>query len=53
MTIGLTDSNSRYEAGSTEDAHFEAIAQRLEGTRVRLDCEDESVGRVYLAEHGS
>ena len=53
MTIGLTDSNSRYEVGNTNDAHFETIVERLEGKRVRLDCEDNSVGRVYLAEHGA
>jgi phosphoenolpyruvate synthase/pyruvate phosphate dikinase len=53
MTIGLTDSNSRYEGGNTDDAHFEAIVQRLEGKRIRLDCEDASVGRVYLAEDGA
>jgi signal transduction protein with GAF and PtsI domain len=53
MTIGLTDSDSRYQAGSTDDAHFEAIVQRLEGKRVRLDCHDDDVGRVYLEENGA
>jgi phosphoenolpyruvate-protein kinase (PTS system EI component) len=53
MTIGLTDSDSRYLAGNTDDAHFEAIVQRLEGRRVRLDCEDDDVGRVYLEEKGA
>jgi hypothetical protein len=53
MTICLTDSNSRYEGGNTDDEHFEAIVQRLDGKRVRLDCEDASVGRVYLAEVGA
>ena len=53
MSISLTDGNSRYEAGKTHDAHFETIVQRLEGKRVRLDCEDGSVGLVYLAEHGA
>jgi phosphoenolpyruvate synthase/pyruvate phosphate dikinase len=53
MTIGLTDSDSRYQAGSTDDAHFEAIVQRLEGKRVRLDCHDDDVGRVYLEEDGA
>jgi phosphoenolpyruvate synthase/pyruvate phosphate dikinase len=53
MTIGLTDSKSRYEAGNTDDAHFEGIVQRLEGRRVRLDCEDDRVGRVCLAEDGA
>jgi phosphoenolpyruvate synthase/pyruvate phosphate dikinase len=53
MTIGLTDSDSRYQAGSSDDAHFEAIVQRLEGKRVRLDCGDDHVGRVYLEEAGA
>ena len=53
MTISLTDSDSRYQAGSTDDAHFEAIVQRLEGKRVRLDCDDDNVGRVYLEENGA
>jgi hypothetical protein len=52
MTINLTDSDSRYQAGNTDDAHFEAIVQQLDGKLVRLDCEDDSVGRVYVAEHG-
>lgn len=53
MTIGLTDSDSRYAAGSTEEAHFEAIVQELDGKRVRLDCGDDNVGRVYLEENGA
>jgi signal transduction protein with GAF and PtsI domain len=53
MTIGLTDSDSRYEAGNTDDAHFEAIVRRLAGKRVRLDCDDDNVGRVYLEENGA
>ena len=53
MTISLTDSDSRYQAGSTGDAHFEAIVHRLEGKRVRLDCHDDDVGRVYLEENGA
>jgi hypothetical protein len=53
MTIGLTDSNSRYRGANTDDAHFGAIVQQLEGKRVRLDCEDAKVGRVYFAEDGA
>jgi phosphoenolpyruvate synthase/pyruvate phosphate dikinase len=52
MTIGLTDSDSRYRAGTTDDAHFEAIVHCLEGKHVRLDCGDDHVGRVYLEETG-
>ena len=53
MTIGLTDSDSRYQGASTDDAHFGSIVQRLEGKRVRLDCDDDNVGRVYLEENGA
>jgi hypothetical protein len=53
MTIALTDSDSRYQAGSTDDGHFEAIVQQLEGRRVRLDCADHDVGRVYLEDNGA
>jgi PEP-utilizing family enzyme len=53
MTIGLTDSDSRYRAGNTDDAHFEAIVQRLDGKRVRLECDDDDVGRVFIEEDGA
>ena len=53
MTIGLTDSDSRYQAGGSDEAHFDAIVERLEGKHVRLDCGDAHVGRVYLEETGA
>jgi len=53
MTIGLTDSGSRYEAGSTEEGHFDAIVEALEGKRVRLKCNDDDVGRIQLEEDGA
>ena len=46
MTAHLTTSDSRYVVGNTDDAHFEEIAQALDGRRVRLDCTDHEVGRV-------
>src|SRR4051812_11726219 len=46
MTAHLADSESRYVVGDTDDAHFEEIAQALDGRRVRLDCTDHEVGRV-------
>jgi hypothetical protein len=46
MTAHLTSSESRYVVGNTDDAHFEEIAQALDGRRVRLDCTDHEVGRV-------
>src|SRR6476661_10658262 len=36
MTAHLTGSDSRYVVGNTDDAHFEEIAQALDGRRVRL-----------------
>jgi hypothetical protein len=53
MTICLTDSDSRYQAESSDDAHFEAIVRQLDGKHVRLDCGDDHVGRVYLEKAGS
>lgn len=50
MTIHLTNSESRYVVGSTDDAHFEEIAAGLDGKKVRLDCVDHEVGRVVLAD---
>jgi hypothetical protein len=52
MTIGLTDSASRYSAGGTDESHFTEIVERLEGKLVRLVCDDENTGRVQLEENG-
>jgi hypothetical protein len=46
MTAYLSSSDSRYEVGKTGDKHFRAIAEALDGRKVRLDCTDGSVGRV-------
>jgi PEP-utilising enzyme, mobile domain len=46
MTAHLTSSDSRYVVGSTDDKHFQEIAESLDGRKVRLDCTDGSVGRV-------
>jgi len=46
MTAHLTSSDSRYEVGSTDEKHFQEIAEGLDGRKVRLDCTDGSVGRV-------
>lgn len=50
MTVHLTNSDSRYEVGQTDESHFEEIAKALDGRRVRLDCTDDQVGRVVLAD---
>jgi hypothetical protein len=46
MTAHLTNSDSRYEVGNTDEKHFQEIAEGLDGRKVRLDCTDGSVGRV-------
>jgi signal transduction protein with GAF and PtsI domain len=46
MTAHLTNSDSRYEVGNTDEKHFREIAETLDGRKVRLDCTDGSVGRV-------
>ena len=50
MTVHLPDSDSRYVPGETDDSHFEAIRQRLEGKRVVLACDDHDTGKVLLSE---
>jgi len=49
MTAHLTNSESRYVVGNTDEAHFEEIARELDGKRVRLDCSDNDTGRVVAA----
>jgi hypothetical protein len=46
MTAYLTNSDSRYVVGNTDEAHFVEIAEALDGRKVRLDCTDHEVGRV-------
>lgn len=48
MTAHLTDSDSRYEVGNTDDAHFVEITNALVGKKVQLICEDPDTGRVSL-----
>ncbi|HEY3650673.1 MAG TPA: PEP-utilizing enzyme [Streptosporangiaceae bacterium] len=48
MTAHLTSSESRYEVGNTDDAHFVEIAKELEGRTVALDCTDSETGKVVL-----
>lgn len=50
MTIYLTDSDSRYEVGNPDPAHFQEIIERLEGRHVTLHCDDPDTGRVVLSE---
>ena len=50
MTTYLTGSDSRYVVGDTDDSHFDEIVEALDGRTVRLDCSDETTGRVFLVE---
>ncbi|MDV8070733.1 PEP-utilizing enzyme [Rhodococcus sp. IEGM 1366] len=50
MTAHLTGSDSRYEVGNTDDAHFEEIAQSLVGKTVQLHCDDSEVGRISIVD---
>ena len=50
MTVPLPESDSRYVPGETDDSHFEAIRQRLDGKRVTLACDDHDTGKVLLSE---
>lgn len=46
MTTHLTTSDSRYVPGSTPTDHFDELIRALDGKRVRLDCSEDSTGRV-------
>ena len=48
MTAYLTSSQSRYEVGHPDNAHFEEIVRELEGKTVTLDCSDHDTGKVIL-----
>jgi signal transduction protein with GAF and PtsI domain len=48
MTTYLTDSDSRYEVGSSDEGHFDEIVKALDGQRVRLRCHDDEYGEVVL-----
>lgn len=50
MTAHLKSSESRYEVGNTDEAHFEEIKNQLEGRTVQLDCNDDEVGRVSIVD---
>jgi phosphoenolpyruvate synthase/pyruvate phosphate dikinase len=46
MTAHLKNSDSRYEVGSTNPAHFEEIVKELSGKQVTLKCASGEVGQV-------
>ena len=48
MTVHLTESESRYVVGSSDEGHFVEITEALDGKNVTLDCSDNDTGRVVL-----
>ncbi|MBM7365398.1 PEP-utilizing enzyme [Gordonia hydrophobica] len=48
MTAYLTDSDSRYEVGGADEAHFDEMIEALVGKKVQLVCDDPETGRVVL-----
>jgi len=50
MTAHLTDSDSRYETGGDNSAHFAEMIAALDGKKVRLRCTDVETGQIELAD---
>jgi hypothetical protein len=48
MTAYLTGSESRYETGGDNTAHFAEMIAALDGKLVRLHCHDAHTGRIEL-----
>ncbi|MFT4065581.1 PEP-utilizing enzyme [Paraburkholderia sp.] len=48
MTAHLKNSESRYEVGNTDAAHFDEIIRELSGKQVTLKCSNADVGQVVL-----
>ena len=48
MTAYLVDSDSRYETGGDNSAHFASMVAGLDGKPVRLVCDDADTGRIEL-----
>ncbi|MBC8752094.1 MULTISPECIES: PEP-utilizing enzyme [Paraburkholderia] len=48
MTAHLNNSDSRYEVGSSSQAHFDEIIKELSDKQVTLKCSDARVGQVVI-----
>lgn len=48
MTAHLVGSDSRYETGVDNSAHFDAMIAALDGKRVRMRCGDVETGQIEL-----
>ena len=50
MTAFAPDGETRYVTGGNNDAHFAAMIAALDGKKARLECADQNVGKVVLAD---
>jgi phosphoenolpyruvate-protein kinase (PTS system EI component) len=48
MTAHLSSSESRYEVGNADQAHFDEIVKELNGKQVTLKCANAEVGQVVI-----
>jgi hypothetical protein len=48
MTLAIEGSDRRYVPGESGPDYFQYVVRELEGRRVRMSCEDATVGRVFL-----
>ncbi|MFG1277631.1 PEP-utilizing enzyme [Xanthobacter autotrophicus] len=46
MTTYLVDADTRYVTGGDNTLHFNAMIEKLQGKRVKLDCSDGEYGKV-------
>jgi len=50
MTAYLTGSETRYETGGDNSAHFDQMVSTLDGKRARLHCSDSEIGKIELVD---
>jgi signal transduction protein with GAF and PtsI domain len=50
MTAYQPDQSARYVTGGDNDAHFAEMIAALEGKAVRLECSEQDVGKIVLAD---
>jgi hypothetical protein len=50
MTAYLTGTDSRYETGGDNSAHFDAMIAALDGKHVRMRCSDVETGQIELVD---
>ncbi len=50
MTAYVPEAATRYVTGGDNGEHFKAMIAALDGKKVRLECADQDVGKVVLAD---